>query len=46
MDNAYAHPTGEILAQFAVNEQKGLTSAQVEQAVRKYGRNGVSVKND
>ena len=41
MDGAYAASPDEVLRYFGgVSEKNGLTTAQVEEAQKKYGRNG------
>lgn len=42
MDDAYARSINEILEYFSISETQGLTSAQVEQAREKYGRNAIA----
>ncbi|PHH67268.1 hypothetical protein CDD81_3037 [Ophiocordyceps australis] len=41
MEDAFAHPIATVLANFAVDETKGLSDAQVEQLGNKYGRNAI-----
>ncbi|PHH78711.1 hypothetical protein CDD82_2894 [Ophiocordyceps australis] len=41
MEDAFAHPIATVVANFAVDETKGLSDAQVEQLGNKYGRNAI-----
>ena len=40
MENAYALPTGTVLAKFAVDPAKGLTKTQVAELRKEHGSNG------
>lgn len=42
MDNSFVLSTQEALTHFQVSEDYGLTEAQVQNAYRRYGRNGKS----
>lgn len=39
-EKAFTKPTGEVLRSFAVTEERGLSSAEVEKRREQYGRNG------
>ncbi|RDA87996.1 hypothetical protein CP532_3384 [Ophiocordyceps camponoti-leonardi (nom. inval.)] len=41
MENAFARPIAAVLAEFDVNEYKGLNDKQVHQLRRKHGRNAI-----
>ncbi|PHH71429.1 hypothetical protein CDD80_5286 [Ophiocordyceps camponoti-rufipedis] len=41
MDNAFARPITAVLAEFQVDEQKGLSDSQVRQLRNKHGRNAI-----
>jgi Ca2+ transporting ATPase len=41
MDNAFARPVDQVLAEFQVDVGAGLTNAQVKQSREKHGRNAI-----
>lgn len=43
MDNAYVRSTQDVLDQFGVTEQAGLSESQVVSSRQKHGRNGMSI---
>jgi P-type Ca2+ transporter type 2A len=42
MENAFTKTPREVLKQFAVTEEKGLSAQQVQSLRQKHGRNGMS----
>ena len=46
MDAAYLASPAEALDRFQVSEQDGLSESQVQQALKKYGRNGTVHDHD
>jgi hypothetical protein len=42
MENAFAKPTGDVLAELGVNPATGLTDEQVSRQRAKHGKNGMS----
>lgn len=42
MEDAFAHPIGQVLGHFKVDSKAGLTDAQVLEQRNKHGKNGES----